>query len=170
MIIIRKFFSSDSNKETREQKKSRKNAGKAIAAASGGALLGAGIKAKIDSDKFKNRISAAFERAQIVDTKKRQNIIDGVKFFDREGIKPEYREKAKETLRNIDKKMKPFEDATERFKKRADKLIPKVTTKGAIKGAAVGGLVGAGLYYGLKKGKDYTVKKGAKINKEHEED
>ena len=49
-------------------------------------------------------------------------------------------------------------------------MIPKVTTKGAIKGAAVGGLVGAGLYYGLKKGKDLVAKKDAQVTKKQKED
>lgn len=168
MIIIRKFF-SDTNEETGNQKKSGKGAGKTIIA--GGALLGAGFKAKRNYDDLDYRIKNKLARARVVDTKKRLNIIDWANFFaDRKGITPEYREEARETLRNIDGKMKPFEDATKRFKKRADKLLPKAATKGAIKGAAVGGLVGAGLYYGLKKGRDLVAKKDAQVTKKQKED
>lgn len=169
MIIVRRYF-SNTNEGTESQRKSRKGAGKAIAAASSGALLGAGIKAKIDSNKFKNRISAAYDKAINADSKRRDKVIDDVVFYNNEWIKPEYRERAEEAFNNLDKTKKQLQNASNRFKKRADKLIPKVTTKGAIKGAAVGGLVGAGLYYGLKKGKDLVAKKGEKVDKEHGED
>jgi hypothetical protein len=171
MIIIRRFF-SNTNEETGNQKKSGKGAGKAIAAASGGALLGAGIKATSDLNKLKKRINYALNKATGADLEERRKYLEKENIFNssKGRIDKEFNVKARESLNNQRKRIEHLEEASKRFKKRADKLIPKVTTKGAIKGAAVGGLVGAGLYYGLKKGRDLVAKKDAQVTKKQKED
>jgi hypothetical protein len=151
MIIVRKFFSSNPYEETKRQQRNRKAVGKAII--SSGALLGGGLLAKRDIDTFKSRANSIYDFASSDDIDRLGKIRGKADLLYLKG----HQEKYREALKNIDKTKKHLGEATERFKKRAGKLIPKVAANGAVIGAAVGGSVGAGLYYGLVRGK---IKKG----------
>lgn len=151
MIIIRKFFSNNPYEETKRQQKDRRRVGKAITAS--GALLGAGLLAKRDIDNIKSRANNIYEFAGSADIERLGNLRRKADQLDAQG----HRETARRILKNLDKTRKHLFDSTERFKKRTDKLIPKVATKGAVIGGLTGGTLGAGLYYGLVRS---NIKKG----------
>lgn len=151
MIIIRKFFSNNPYEETKRQQKDRRRVGKAITAS--GALLGAGLLARRDIDNIKSRANNIYEFANSADIERVGKIMRDADLLDANG----HREKAKRILKDLGKTRKHLDNASERFKKRADKLIPKVATKGAVIGGLTGGTLGAGLYYGLVRS---NIKKG----------